>query len=243
MSLYHRMHRTFIHHAEDYYPLLQDQGLLDGISSLLSIGAGEGELEIKIAKEHGVFLGYVDPSDRRAKEFSLQAQEHGVESLTKETHVGTFQTFESHHQFDLVISVHSWYSIGFNRPILQKALDFLSPGGRLFITISSEEDVVKGNLSKREPQEIAENLSEWASSEGFKHDFFVHRVPLPVEDFFHDGCLSEEAKALIAFINRAKWDDLPNSLKDGARDLFLRHRPQGSVEKSQGCLVFASQAD
>ena len=49
--IYYRIYEKFIRNDAIFYQIFKDHGLLGGVSSLLSIGSGEGKLEIQLAKE------------------------------------------------------------------------------------------------------------------------------------------------------------------------------------------------
>lgn len=238
--IYYRIYEKFIRNDVIFYQIFKDHGLLGGVSSLLSIGSGEGKLEIQLAKELGIKLGYIDLSEFASRIFNAQAEANDVEHLIIERHYDTLQTFESQYQYDLVISIHSWYRIGNDRILLQKALDLVRPGGKLFISVSSRDDELRKELSQYTQDLIAgEDFSEWASSEGFEHECFTHTLPIPIKDFFCEGNLTGEAKDLIGFLNKKSWDELPDEFKMKAQQILCSRQPQGSVSRVDACLLFS----
>ena len=59
-------------------------------------------MEIQLAKELGIRLGYIDLSEFASRIFNAQAEANDVEHLIIERHYDTLQTFESQYQYDLV---------------------------------------------------------------------------------------------------------------------------------------------
>ena len=233
---YQSIYQKFIRHNFLYYDVLRDRHLLDGVHTLLSIGAGEGQLEIQLAEEYGLQLGYIDRAESMVCAFNDRVKDKAIEDLILESHLGDFETYDPKNRYDLVIAIHSWYSIRFNQEMLEKALDLVEPAGRFFVSLTSEQDQFKQQVWSHPLW--AEDFSSWARSAGFGHEFFTKAVPLQVADFFESGDLTHDALAYVGFLNGTKWNDLPISMKQGAREFLQRCEVDGKIQKVDGCLVF-----
>lgn len=233
---YKSIYSKFIRHDVTYRKVLNDRHLLQGVRSVLSIGAGEGQLEAQLARDSGVHLGYIDRAESVLQAFNRLAQESRIEHLIIERHLGSFESYRAEREYDLVIAIHSWYSIWDNQQMLQKALDLVSAGGRLLISLTSQEDHFKQQVWQ-DPL-WAEALSAWAQSEGLAHEFFTHTISLPLDGFFCNGELTEEVRTYVGFLNRVEWGDLPRSTRYRARDFLIDRQSGGTIEKVDGCLIF-----
>ena len=233
---YQSIYQKFIRHNSLYYNVLRDRHLLDGVHTLLSIGAGEGQLEIQLAEEYGLQLGYIDRAESMVSAFNDRVKEKAAGHLILESHLGDFETYQPKNRYDLVIAIHSWYSIRFNQEMVQKALDLLEPGGRFFVSLTSEQDQFKQRVW-RHPL-WAEDFSSWARSAGFEHEFFTQVISLSVADFFISGDLTDEARIYVEFLNGTKWECLESGEKHGVRDFLEKCELDGTIQKVDGCLAF-----
>ena len=92
---YKSIYDEFIRHDVTYRKVLDDHRLLDGTCSVLSIGAGEGQLEVQLARECGVCLGYIDRAESVLQAFDLRAKEGRIDHLIIEKYLGSFEVFST----------------------------------------------------------------------------------------------------------------------------------------------------
>jgi hypothetical protein len=230
-------------HPKNFYRQLDDLSLFSGVKSILSIGAGEGVLEVRAAVEHRTLLGYVDPSTPFYESFLQKVAAAGIEKQLVEAYNAQFQTCELKHTYDLVISSHSWYAFGLDRQMLEKALSAVAAGGHLFITILSDKSITYdlGVLLRNFDEEhlTAERLSQWALSEGFAHRYVMNEKRVPWSVFCTpDGELTQSGQDFSAFLMTTPWAEIPDKIRDAAVELFAKHRQGDDVILRCGCLVF-----
>ena len=152
---------------------LVDNGLLENVSSILSIGPGEGEVEVRLAKEADREIGIVEPSKMLFDQLMKNARDADIQTKLLEAHQQSFEEFQPARKYDLVLSLFSWFAFGLNRQLLAKALSCRTPTGKLLICLQSEScpstRISAISLSSG-INLTSEALSTWATREGFPHE-------------------------------------------------------------------------
>ena len=154
-------------------------GFLDGAASVLSIGCGDGAVEIRLAREMGFSLGVVEPAAEYMESCRKGAKKAGIELL--EAHQETLQEYNSPFRYDVVLSLFSWFAFEFDREILKKAIGCRTSRGILLIILQGEASPSTEISALSQASGInltSERLSNWARKEGFKHkiDFYHGEV-------------------------------------------------------------------
>ena len=111
-----------------------------------------------------------------------------------------------------MISIHSWYSFGYDIEILKKALSMVKPGGKLIVNLLSQNsaDYDLGCLSHAVGMDVnAETLSKFATEQGFQHDLDYEVLYRPINVFFdEEGNLTNGAKDFACFLIARPWNEM-----------------------------------
>ena len=221
---------------------IESQSLFKGVNNFFSIGEGEGELEIALAKQYGADFAILDPVSTFIQSCKASATQHDLNAQLLACYCSPFEDFSVSQQFDRVLSIHSWYSFGFDKALLEKALSMVKVGGTLFINLMSKQSPVYGlsNMSYSKGIELcAEDLSEWASKEGYEHRFDREIAVRPASLFFqNDGELTRQAQDFASFLVAKPWADLSIGEQEKVKNIFMAHRKRGAVNIVSGCLFF-----
>jgi len=224
---------------------IRDQQLFENDKCFFSIGAGEGDLELALAREYNSRFEFLEPASLFVESFERFVKEQQLSDRVMNIHQQSFEDYVSGDLFDYVLSIHSWYSFGFNRLLLKKALSMLKPGGRLLINLMSKQSPVYGlsNMSYSSGIDLcAEGLSEWAEKEGFIHQFSLETAARPAELFFTTGGdVTSEAKDFASFLIARPWNELSEKEKNKATNIFELHRSGDTVNIVSGCLLFTAE--
>ena len=118
--------------------LLEQTDLEDG-ARVLDLGSGSGELAFGLA-QHGFRVTGVELHDALVAECREIAEERG---LACEFIASDMFSFETSGSFDLIVSINTSFGYGSdqqNRELIASALDWLAPGGRLYLdTVVADE--------------------------------------------------------------------------------------------------------
>lgn len=232
-----------VQHSKNFEAELRNLQLLSGVRSLMSIGAGEGALELSVAQSEALMLGYIDPSSPAAEVYQRNAQKAGLTQRCVETHVGGFESFQGQRSYDLVLSIHSWYAFGKNEHLLRKALQLMGPGGAFFLTLISRSSLVWKLADLFENKEgsdnlCAEDISEFSKSLGLEHRFVLNRRVFPSTYFLKKGLLTQPARDVAAFLNFSSWDEISPALQRKTLEYFRDEQVEGQIAFTCGCLIF-----
>ncbi|MCZ4076842.1 class I SAM-dependent methyltransferase [Rhodococcus sp. H36-A4] len=112
----------------------------DGPVSVLSVGCGDGSLDVQLAKGlvnavPGRPVRYVgiEPWSGSARLFTANMAALGSDELSVDVHVASFSDAPVDETFDVVLFVHSMYYVADVGETLSGALDLLRPGGELWV--------------------------------------------------------------------------------------------------------------
>jgi len=223
------------------FDYLRDSGVVDSASTILSIGAGDGEVEIRLAKEMGRQIGIIEPSPDYFERFTANAFGAGVRDQVIEARQQTLQDFQAHPSYDLVLSLFSWFAFGLDRELLEKALSSLAPTGQLLICLPEEVNpLTKISVASR-PSEItltSDGLSSWAKSEGFDHRYDVYHGVVPAARFLASGRLTERGKDLVAFVAARSWAEVTEDVRSTALGSLVEANDGELIDFRSGCLIF-----
>lgn len=227
--------------TETLYHYLVEKGLLDDGSTILSIGPGDGEVEIRLAKEWKQQLGIVEPARLLFDQFMSNAQTAGIQSGLLDVQQQSFEEFQTDRKYDLVLSLFSWFAFGFNRQLLEKALSYRTTTGKLLICLQSETCPSTRISAVSQSTGInltSEALSEWATREGYAHEYDLYHGYVPTARFLVEGELTQTGKDFASFVSATPWDELPGKIKSVALDSLLRVQQGDQIDFACGCLIF-----
>ncbi len=118
-------------------------GMGDGPLSILSVGCGDGSLDVRLGAElvrgaPGRPVRYVgiDPWPGSVELFTGKMAALGADELSVDAYVASFGDFPTDETFDVVMFVHSMYYVTEVGPTLRAALELLRPGGELWVAIA-----------------------------------------------------------------------------------------------------------
>ncbi len=220
---------------------LLESGVLDGAASVLSIGPGDGAVEVELMRKSNLHLGFVEPSKLFYDQCLAGIKAAGFEERITEACNASFQDYESSESYDVVLSLFSWFALGFDRDMLEKALRCVKPGGRLLICIQAESSpsTLISAASRSDGISLtSEALSRWASEEGFAHRYEVYHGLVPAEQYLDDGGLTEAGRDLVSFISATLWEDIPSALKQTALKAMQDANDGTHIDLAGGCLIF-----
>jgi SAM-dependent methyltransferase len=226
-------------HAENFHAELSVRKLIP-VPSVLSIGSGAGALEARLAREHGTRLAVVEPSRQLLAAFSAK-----LGSLAADIFPGPFQDYHPRERYDLVLSIHSWYALGMDRGLLERALSCVKAGGKLFVTVMGGASVIRqiGDAAGRDLVTglCAEQLSEWARKEGFPHAFWMNHRRVPARLLLDpQGELTELGRGFAAFPCVAPWEEAPSTTRRAALEAVRRALDGDELPLPNGCLLFSA---
>lgn len=220
---------------------LNTSGILDGAESMLSIGPGDGVVEVALMQQRGLRLGFIEPSKLFFDQCLAGVQEAGLEAFLVEARNEAFQDYRSAERYDIVLSLFSWFALGFDRAMLEKALACVKPGGRLLICLQVEPSpsTIISAASRSEGISLtSEKLSDWANAEGFAHDYDVYHGLVPTERYLKNGNLTEAGRDLTSFVSATPWEEIPQELKSTALDAMQAASDGAHIDLAGGCLIF-----
>lgn len=219
--------------------------LLRGVASVLSIGAGDGELELQLAAQRGVSIGVVEPSAPYLETFRARARERGLGHRLGVCVGARFEAVTDEalrDRFDLVLAIHSWYAFGLDEAPLRRALALRAPGGRLLIVLGSGRGPTPAlkALGERAAHDVtAEQLSAWARERG--HEHALDEVPnaIPAASLLSGDVLTDDGRVFVSFLAQCPFAELAPAAQDDARRVLLAHRHGDVIDLGMSCLRFA----
>lgn len=226
------------------FDYLHSSGILDGCSTVLSIGAGEGAVEIRLAKELGRQIGVIEPSQTYLDTFLANASSAGVSEQIIAAHNQSLQAFEPSSHYDLVVSLFSWFAFGFDQQVFEKALSCRTPTGKLLICLPERSNPMTKIAVKSRPSDVtytSESLSAWANEAGFAHRYDVYHGVVRADQFVIDEGLTQTAKDLTAFVANAPWAELSMDVQSESLKAFAQARNGKLIDFAAGCLIFEAE--
>ena len=225
------------------FEFLRENAAVDKASSILSIGAGHGEVEIRLAKELGRQISVIEPSKNLFDRFMANASAAGISDQVFEACQQSFQEYEPHRTYELVISLFSWFAFGFDRQMLVKAFSNLAPTGQLLICLPEEANPMTKVAVASRPYDLtltSEALSAWAMKEGFEHSYDVYHGVVPANRFVRDGNMTQASRDLVAFVAARSWTEVTEDVRSISLDALVQARDGDLIDFASGCLLFDS---
>lgn len=224
------------------YDFILDSGIVDNAETLLSIGPGDGLLEVRLAKERGLKLGLVEPSASLFKQLMRNSAEAGIDAQIIEAKNDSFENYTASQPYDVVLSLFSWFAFEFDLSALRKALGCRKPGGMLLICIqdAASPSTRISALSRSGGINLtSEELSRWARKEGFDHRIETYHGNVPAGIYLDGNQLAEGGRDLTSFLLATPWDAISDEHRSLARKSFEMARQGNSIDFSAGCLIFS----
>jgi cyclopropane fatty-acyl-phospholipid synthase-like methyltransferase len=230
-----------VNHAGNFRRELDSKKILTGVNSLLSIGPGNGQLELALCRDYGIAVGLVEPEKTYLANIERRAREMQVESQILETSNKPFQSFSSEKKYDSIISIHSWYALGMNLETLKHVLEFLEPGGKLFIALVAPESplqkiaIATGNDSGQLLD--SKILSNWLTRQHIKHEYWVNTNELGTREIEVDGEFTKKGQALVSFPAFTPWKEMDKTTKTEVREILHESKKEGYFQLKNGCIL------
>ncbi len=230
-----------VDHATNFRAEVEDKRILHGAKSVLSIGAGEAQLELGLCRDLGASMTIVEPEATYVQKIRSEAKLLKTPDLITEIFEGTFQNYAPSRLFDRIFAIHSWYAIGKDKMQLQRALDFLELNGQLFITLVSADNPIQ-KIAKFTSNEsgaglTAEELSDWAKSCGFQHKYWDNKRSIKCSLLQNDEGLTSAGKALVSFPAFTPWHEMTQAEQIRVQEILSSARNGDSIILKNGCLL------
>jgi SAM-dependent methyltransferase len=216
----------------------QTQALLElapwhGVHSLLSVGGGEGLVEVELlqhAPDAGIW--YLDPSPEQASAFRAHLDARGLLSRVRAIAQSTFQEYATPHRFDRIISMFSWFFVGAGEPELRKLIDLLAPGGMALIVLPGRESIEADFNDALSPDRhttlVSEDLIAGLERIGHTADLHSFTKWLGNDEMFDDAAPSEASLGFAAFVAMRPISELTEvEIETVAGLLHARRTPKG----------------
>ncbi|UUO07060.1 class I SAM-dependent methyltransferase [Blastopirellula sp. J2-11] len=223
------------------YAYLIDSGILEDATTLLSLGSGTGEVEVRIARQTRRRIGVVEPSKIYFDTFLQNAAAAGVEDLLLETHQQSFEAFQPQQPYDVVLSLFSWFAFEFDRAALLKALACRKPAGKLLICLPTADCPASRISAFSRSAGInltSDLLSAWARDEGFEHDYDIYHGVVPAELYVQQGELTQQGEDLAAFLAATPWEEMPEEMRHASLAAIQSGQCGDQIDHASGCLIF-----
>ena len=234
---YDQSYDVLLSHTAIHRSWITEKWTSSSIDSLFSIGPGRGELELALCQHYGCRFGYVETYPPYFKAVAERFKRANLDKRIVEKHHGAYQNFVPQQHYDLILSVHSWYSFGYDLEMMHRTVDALSPGGSFILTITSADDFFFANTLKKQ-KFSAEDLSRWAIEQGFPHDLILLRQSVPATALVANGALTKDAKNIISFLKGKLWHKISPEDRQQIEQRLLQATQQDNVERVYGLLHF-----
>ncbi len=121
---------------------LLDLAPWEDVTSILSVGGGEGNVEATLLRHAPLAkLWYLDPSSEQCNAFRQLMSKENLLDRVADIAEKTFQEYVVRQAFDRVISMFSWFYIGTDQRWLRKLLDSLSSSGIACIIMPNAKSI------------------------------------------------------------------------------------------------------
>ncbi|MEM1059095.1 MAG: class I SAM-dependent methyltransferase [Verrucomicrobiota bacterium] len=228
------------------YDHLQGLGLFDGAPSVLSVGAGSALVELRAARELGLRLGVVEPTEHFYRQFEAGVEKHGLRDRILESRMETFQDYASERRYGLVLFLYSWYSFGLDAAILEKALACRAPGGALVIHLTTENSfpclIPKAYSQAAGITLSSEGISNWARQLGHAHEYAIYDGLVPAETYRKGDELTPSGRDMVSYLTATPWEDVPIDTRHLSRLILQSCEFEGQSHLTSGTLIFRDSA-
>jgi hypothetical protein len=221
--------------VDPLYEWLVESGLLDSAEDLYSIGPGNGALELRLAKEFHLEVGYAEPTVAFRESLEASAEAAGLTNRIVERQEGPYRADRLTRRYDLILSFGSWYPIGYGRSILDQTLSALSANGVLIISMASRDDFFATEGIRRSM--TAEDFADWLRSQGVEHELYHVERRLSNDLLLESGELTNLARDVLSFYTLRHWDAVPLRDQASLKASLLRNEKRGFFTRTYGIVV------
>jgi SAM-dependent methyltransferase len=230
--------------AEFYYSFFEKRGLLENVTSWFGLGAGAGALELIVTSNLNVEIGFLDPSENLVSLFNKRINSAALNHRVREIHCDYFQDIKLEKSYDLIVSLHSWYYIGLNADLLQKALDGLMPQGKLIIIVIHPDSFIADFIREYRTNQNSENpitsdqISNWANSLGFKHKYLEEIHQVTKERYINNNQLTLNGKNFVSYTSRMDWNSITPDIQKEIFSFLEKNIVNDCFQFKFGLLIF-----
>lgn len=184
---------------------LLDLAPWENVTSILSVGGGEGNVEATLLRHAPLAkLWYLDPSSEQCNAFRQLMSKEDLLDRVADIAENTFQDYVASQAFDRVISIFSWFYIGTNQRWLRKLLDSLSPSGIACIVMPNSKSIEADFNRSFSPDERTTLVSEEVVNALQTLDCHISQDSytkwLAADELYDGEHLSEASLAFAAFV-------------------------------------------
>jgi SAM-dependent methyltransferase len=237
----YRSFHSVVEHTENYFAFLGDRKLLQDVSTVFDIGAGFGELDLRLLEEHPALkLGYLEPSKAFSTQFKNEVKKRNLSERIVELRELSFESYQSTHHYDFVLSIHSWYPFGKDKGLLQKALRLLKPQGMLCISLVGPENFTF-ETTKMLGVEVGNfdslTLSSWLQELGIPHEHILWDRKIHLEKIIRDGQFTQLGQGFLQFHTRCLWEEIPQAWLEKVKAYLFSIEQEGQLNLQNGCVL------
>jgi SAM-dependent methyltransferase len=212
------------------------------VTSILSIGGGEGNVEATLLRNSPLSkLWYLDPSSEQCDAFRQHMTKTNLIERVVDIAEATFQDYAVKQKFDRIISMFSWFYIGSDPRWLNKLLDSLSPSGIACIVMPNSESIEADFNQRFSPDKRTTLVSEEIVSALQALDCRVEKHSftkwLAVEELFVEEQLSEASLAFAAFVALRAIDSFTTEDKRLISELINAKRSENGIPLSWDVII------
>jgi SAM-dependent methyltransferase len=190
-------------------------------ASILSIGCGAGDLDVKIlaaAKEQTSTISYVglEPDPGQCERFMSRMALDNDQNAGVEVHNTRFEDFTEQRRFDLVLMVHALYYMNDPEREIKNALKLVTESGKLVILIASNDTLNELSSSFWKMENggstwFSEDLSSHLEKSGISFERKRIEAKLDITSCCEPD--SEQGIRIADFIAQAHTGELPPRLQ------------------------------
>ena len=209
----------------------------ENVTSILSIGGGEGVVEATLLRRAPLStLWYLDPSSEQCDAFRHHMRNTDLFDRVADVAETTFQDYVVPQEFDRIVSMFSWFYIGTDQRWLSKLLGALSPSGVACIVMPNAESIEADFNRRFSPDERTTLVSEEVVSALQALDCHVDQHSytkwLAVDELFVGERLSDASLAFAAFVALRSIDSFTPEDKRSITELINSKRTENGIPLS-----------
>lgn len=228
--------------TENLFQHMRELNVFDHVTSFISIGSGYGDLEIKIAQVYNIPFSIVEPTKLFFNSFIEKVNHAQLKISLIEDVNQSFDHFETKREYDLALSIHSWYAFGTQKSYFDKFKKLIHSRGKLFINLMSEKSIVSRLSALSSAGGISltsEVVSQWLTSEGVKHQYVMEHNHRPFDLYVEQDQLTQAGRDFVAFLLASPWESIPMNLRNEAVALFNVYRQGDIVDVCSGSILIS----
>lgn len=196
------------------------------VEAILSIGGGDGYIELELLGciPRGK-LWYIDPSVEQCEVFKRSVTNRNLSDRVEEIQQLTFQQYEVHCKFDLVLSIFSWFYIGNEMNCYEKLMKVLKPQGIACILMPNIESIETDFNLVYSPDErtvlTGDKVERDMKDQNIDTRRYTYTKWLPIDQLLVDGQPTDACMAFASFIAMKSIGQFSSREKDGIVNMVL----------------------